>query len=74
MARVRVTSNNIQARLQDWATSQTNRGDELIFLPSEVDWKDAQLKSFNSNARMVIKVQPDATEPFMKLTFVELLV
>jgi len=73
MARVRVTPANIQAKLTDWATSATNRGDELIFLPSEVDWKDAQIKSFNSNSKMVIKVQSDITEPFYKMTFVELL-
>jgi len=73
MARVRVTSANIQAKLTDWAQSATNRGDELIIIPAEVDWKDAQIKSFQSNAKMVVKVQPDATDPFYKITFVELL-
>jgi len=73
MARVRVTTATIQAKLTDWAGSVTNRGDELIILPSEVDWKDAQIKSFNSNAKMVVKVEPDITEPFFKITFVELL-
>jgi hypothetical protein len=73
MARIRVTSANIQARLSDWAASATNRGDELIILPADVDWKDAQIKSFNSNAKMVIKVEPDVTDPFYKITFVEIL-
>jgi len=73
MARVRVTASNIQAKLTDWATLATNRGDELIILPADVDWKDAQIKSFNSNAKMVIKIEPDITEPFYKITFVELL-
>jgi len=73
MARVRVTDANIKAKLQDWATSATNRGDELIFIQGEVDYKDAQIASFKSAAKMVVKVQPDVTEPFYKITFVELL-
>ena len=74
MARVRVTANNIQAKLTDWAQSVTNRGDELIFLPEDVDWKDAQKKSFYSASKMVIKVGTDITEPFMKMTFIEILI
>jgi len=73
MARVRVTPANIKVKLTDWATSATNRADELIFIQNVIDSKDIQLDVFNSNARMVIKIQPDVTEPFMKITFVELL-
>jgi hypothetical protein len=73
MARVRVTANNIQSKLTDWAQSATNRGDELVCLPEDVDMKDAQKKSFYGPSKMVVKVQPDATDPFIKITFVEIL-
>jgi len=73
MARVRVTPTNINSKLTDWATSATNRANELIFIQGSIDIKDLQQDAFNSNAKMVIKIQPDATDPFMKITFVELL-
>jgi 3-polyprenyl-4-hydroxybenzoate decarboxylase len=73
MARVRVTPANIKQRITDWATSATNRADELIFLQGTIDSKDIQQDAFNSTAKMVIKISPDATEPFMKITFVEIL-
>jgi hypothetical protein len=73
MARVRVTPTNIKQRLQDWATSATNRANELIFINGTIDAKDLQQDAFNSNAKMVIRIEPDITDPFMKITFVELL-
>ena len=75
MARKRIaTQQALKSALTDWATSATNRADEFIILPNDVDWKDAQQDSFKSNAKMVIKVQPDVTDPFYKITFVEILV
>lgn len=75
MARKRIaTQDALKAALINWAQAATNRADELIFLPNDVDWKDAQQDSFKSNAKMVIKVQPDVTDPFYKITFVEILV
>jgi hypothetical protein len=73
MARVRVTPANIKSKITDWATSATNRADELIFIQGTIDAKDIQQDAFNSNAKMVIKIEPDITDPFMKITFVELL-
>ena len=74
MARKRIaTQTALKASLTDWAQSATNRADELIILPNDVDWKDAQQDAFRTNAKMIIKVQPDTTEPFYKLTFVEIL-
>jgi hypothetical protein len=69
MPRVRVTNQNIKQRITDWATSATNRADELIFIQGTIDAKDLQQDAFNSNA----KIEPDITDPFMKITFVELL-
>lgn len=74
MARKRIISQaTLKTALIDWAQSATNRADELIIIPNEVDWKDAQIDSFKSNGKMVIKVQPDITDPFYKITFVEIL-
>lgn len=74
MARRRILSQaNLRTALIDWIQSPTNRTDELIILPNEVDYKDAQIDSFKSNGKMVIKVQPDLTEPFYKITFIEIL-
>ena len=74
MARVRVTQANVKAKLQDWAASPTNRADELIMFPSnETDFKDLQRDAFFANVKMVIKVQTDLTDPFVKITFVEIL-
>jgi hypothetical protein len=73
MPRVRVTNQNIKQRITDWAVSATNRADELIFIQGTIDAKDIQQDAFNSNAKMVIRIQPDETDPFMKITFVELL-
>jgi hypothetical protein len=73
MPRVRVTNQNIKQRITDWAVSATNRADELIFIQGTIDAKDIQQDAFNSNAKMVIRIQPDETDPFMKITFVEVL-
>jgi hypothetical protein len=73
MPRVRVTNQNIKQRITDWAVSATNRADELIFIQGTIDAKDIQQDAFNSSARMIIRIESDATDPFMKITFVELL-
>lgn len=73
MARIRITPANIKQKLTDWATNATNRADELIFIQGSIDAKDIQQDVFNSNEKMVIKVESDITDPFMKITFVEIL-
>ena len=70
MARIRVTANNVKAKLVQWKDG-TNRVDELVFIPSEVDEKDLQIDSFNK-WDMVINILPDVG-PFKKIVFVEML-
>jgi len=68
MARIRVTANNVRAKLVQWKDG-TNRVDELVFLPSEVDERDLQIDSFNK-WDMLINVVDDIG-PFKKFVFVE---
>jgi hypothetical protein len=73
MARVKVTTVNIKAKLQLWAQAAVNApvlSDELIFIGDEIDAKEWQNQAWQL-ASMVIKFQEDATTGYGKITFVE---
>jgi hypothetical protein len=70
MARVKVTTANIKAKLIDWWQSATNRADELIFIGNEIDRSEWQNQAWQLG-NMIIDFQPDATSGFTKITFKE---
>jgi hypothetical protein len=73
MARVKVTTGNIKAKLTLWAQAAPGApilSDELVFIGEDVDVKEWQNQAWQI-AGMVIKFQEDATTGFGKITFVE---
>lgn len=70
MARVKVTTANIKAKLTDWAQSATNRADELVFISNDIDQHEWQNQAWQL-ANMIIEFQPDTVGGFTKIVYKE---
>jgi len=68
MAKIKVTPNNIKAKIADWKNG-LNTLDEYVFLPSEgIDSNAVTIDAWDKE--VLIKVEAESG-PFMKFIFIE---
>jgi hypothetical protein len=69
MARIKITPNTIQAKLNKWAQGQETL-DELIYFQNEIQPEEWKQKAWDL-ANMIIDTQADTVTGFNKIVFIE---